>query len=163
MSDAENYELSNDLIKEIEHWLAKFPKDKRQSAVLQALRIVQDKEGWLSTPMMDAVAEYIGMPKINVYEVATFYSMYHLKPAGKHRIYVCESVSCFLCGSQDIMEHLKRKLDVKVGETTKDGKFSLHAAECLAACRNAPAIQINRDYYENLTTDKVDALLENLE
>lgn len=163
MADKEIYQLSAPLRQEIDIWLAKFPADQRQSAVLQALRIVQDQEGWLSTAMMDAVAEYIVMPKIAVYEVASFYTMYSLKPCGKNKISLCTNVSCMLCGSAEIADHLKRKLGIEFGETTADGKFSLYEVECLAACRNAPAMQVNKDYHENLTPEKVDQLLESLE
>jgi len=163
MADAKTYQISEQACQEIDLWLAKFPNEQRRSAVLQALRIVQDEEGWLSNPMMDAVAEYIGMPKIQVYEVTSFYSMYHLKPVGKNNIYVCTNISCQLSGSSEIVDHLKAKLAVDFGETTKDGQFTLHEVECLAACRNAPMMQVNKDYHENLTPEKIDAVLKSLE
>lgn len=163
MTTTEKYQLTSTATAEIDQWLAKFPQEQRQSAVLQALRIVQDEEGWLSNPMMDAIADYIGMPNIAVYEVATFYSMYDLKPVGKHKLCVCTNVSCMLNGSADIAQHLKNKLGIGFGESTKDGKYHLQEVECLAACCNAPAMQVNKDYHENLTPEKVDDILANLE
>lgn len=149
---------------EIDHWLKKFPADKKQSAVLAALTIVQKQNGgFLTTPLMNAVAAYLGMPNIAVYEVATFYSMYELKPVGKHKISVCTNVSCQLCGCEAIVDYFEQKLGIKLGETTADGKFTLKSVECLAACQGAPMCQIGDDYHENLTPQKIDALLAGLE
>ena len=159
----ETYLLSAEIKKQIDQWLTKYPDDQRQSGVLQALHFVQDAEGGITTPMMDAIADHIGMPKIHVYEVATFYGMYHLEPAGKNKIYLCTNISCDLCGFQEIRDHIQKKLEIGFGETTKDGKFSLHAVECLAACRNAPAMQVNKDYFENLTPEKINQVLDSLE
>lgn len=156
--------LSDKVTAEIDQWLTKFPADQKQSAVLYALRMTQEENGgWLSEPMLHAVAEYLAMPPIAVYEVATFYNMYDLEPVGRHKINVCSSISCMLCGSEKIMSYLQKKLNVKTGETTVDGKFTLKKAECLAACRNAPAMQIDKTYYENLTEEKVDQILAELE
>ena len=105
----------------------------------------------------------LGMPKIAVYEVATFYSMYELKPIGKHKVSVCTNISCMLCGCDEIVKHLQSKLKIKLGETTPDGRFTLKSVECLAACAGAPMMQIGRDYYENLTPQKVDDILASLE
>jgi len=163
MADPEMYHISDKAKQEIDQWLAKFPANQRQSAVLQALRIVQDQEGWISDAMMTAVADYIGMPKIGVYEVATFYSMYHLKPVGKNNIYLCTNVSCMLRGSSEIADQLKQKLKIDCGGTTADGKVTLHEVECLAACCNAPMMQVNKDYHEDLTPEKIDQILEGLE
>jgi NADH-quinone oxidoreductase subunit E len=149
---------------EIDQWLAKYPKDQKQSAVMSALRIVQDQNGgWLTESLMDAVAEYLDMPAIAVYEVATFYSMYELKPVGRHKICVCTNISCMLCGSDGIVGHLKKKLDIDFGETTADGKFSLKEVECLAACVEAPMMQIGNDYYGDLSPDKIDKILDGLD
>jgi NADH-quinone oxidoreductase subunit E len=149
---------------EIDHWVAKFPADRKQAAVIAALNIVQEQNGgWLSTDLMDAVAEYLQMPPIAVYEVATFYIMYDLKPIGQHKIYLCTNISCLLCGCDVIVEHLKRKLGIKFGETTADGKFTLKEAECLAACAGAPMFMLDGIYYENLTPEKVDHILAALE
>lgn len=148
----------------IDHWLRKFPPDQKQSAVLYALKVVQaENQGWLSAELMDAVAAYLGMPNIAVYEVASFYTMFDLKPVGKHKICVCTNVSCLLRGSEKVLEHLKNRLGINPGETTSDGRFSLRAVECLAACGTAPVMQIGRVYHENLTLEKIEAVLSGLE
>ena len=149
----------------IEHWLAKYPEARRQSAVLPALTIVQEEHGgWLSTELMDAVAEYLGMPPIAVYEVATFYSMYDLEPVGRHKISVCNNISCMLCGGDDIIRHIENRLGIRIGETSADGRFTLkREEECLAACAGAPMMAVDGHYYENLTPEKVDAILDGLE
>ena len=149
---------------EIDHWLKKYPANQRQSAVLAALRAVMHEDGYLSTEKMDAVADYIGMPEIAVYEVASFYSMYELKPVGRHTIAVCTNVSCMLCGADGILDHVQNKLGIKLGESTADGKFYLKKEEeCLAACCGAPMMQVDHVYYEHLTSAKVDEILDNLE
>lgn len=149
---------------EIDMWIAKYPVDQRQSAVMPALRILQDQNGgWLTNDLMDAVAEYLNMPAIAVYEVATFYSMYEHKPVGKHKISVCTNISCLLCGSEEVVHHLERRLGVKLGQTTGDGKFTLKEVECLGACCGAPMMQVGRQYYENLTPEKIDQILDSLE
>ncbi len=149
--------------KEIDEWVAKYPADKKQSAVMSALRIAQDQNGgYLTEDLIDAVAEYLQMESIAVYEVASFYSMYELKPVGKHKICVCTNISCMLNGSDKIVEHLQNKLKVKFGEITDDGKFSLKEVECLGACVNAPMFQIGEKYYEKLTPEKIDKILDSL-
>jgi len=148
---------------EIDAWIAKYPPEQKQSAVMGALSIVQEANGgYLTTELMDAVAEYLEMAPIAVYEVATFYSMYELKPVGKHKICVCTNVSCMLCGSDDIVAHLKQKLNIGFGETTTDKKFTLKEVECLGACGGAPMMQIGKTYYENLTSEKIDDILAKL-
>lgn len=147
---------------EIDAWTAKFPADKKASAVLAALSIVQAHDGWLSEARMDQVADYLGMPHIAVYEVATFYTLYNLKPIGKYRLDVCTNISCMLCGSNKIVKHLQERLNIGFGETTEDGLFTLKEVECLAACGGAPAMQIDKTYYENLTPEKIDDLLQTL-
>ncbi len=151
---------------EIDHWLTKYPPDRRQSAVIAALMSVQhhDKQHYLGQEMMDAVADYIGIPEIAVYEVASFYSMFNLKPVGKHEISVCTNISCMLRGSDIIVDHLEKKLGVKLGESTADGQYFLKKEEeCLAGCCGAPMMQVNHVYHENLTTEKVDQILADLE
>lgn len=144
----------------IDHWLQKYPIEQKRSAILAALTATQKQNnGWLSAELMDAVAQYIGVPNIWVYEVATFYDMYDLKPVGKHKIRVCTNISCMLRGCDTIVEHLKKRLGVEFGETTADGEFVLKEAECLAACTSAPMMQIDLDYYEQLTPEKVDTIL----
>lgn len=148
---------------EIDRWITKYPPEQKQAPVMAALNIVQQQNGgWLTTELMDAVAEYLQMPRIAVYEVASFYTLYDLEPVGRHKIYVCTNISCMLCGSDTIVEHLQKKLGIKFGETTPDGRFTLKESECLAACGGAPMFMVDRTYYENLTPDKVDAILARL-
>lgn len=156
--------LSSATREQLDRWLEKYPADQRQSAVMIGLTLLQKENGgWLTIQLMDALAAYLGMPKIAVYEVATFYSMYELKPVGKYKICVCTSISCTLCGVEQISAHLKNKLGIDFGQTTKDGKFTLKSVECLAACQGAPMMQIDGHYYENLTPQKVDEILASLE
>lgn len=158
------YKLTDEVKAKITKWCARFPADKKRSGIMQALTLVQqENSGWLSVAAMDAVAEFLEVPKIAVYEIATFYSMYELKPVGKHKICVCTNVSCMLCGSEKIVQYLQTKLGVSFGETTKDGKFTLKEVECLAACGGAPAMLIGNQYFENLTPEKIDAILAKLE
>ncbi|MFI4954562.1 MAG: NADH-quinone oxidoreductase subunit NuoE [Gammaproteobacteria bacterium] len=147
----------------IDHWVAKFPQDRKQSALLAALTQVQNTNGgWLSRDLLDAVANYLDLPKINVYEVATFYSLYELEPVGSHKIEVCTNISCMLCGSDEVVQRLQERLGIKLGETTPNGKITLREVECIAACTAAPAIIVDGIYHENLTAQKVDSILENL-
>lgn len=145
---------------DINHWIAKYPADQKQSAVMSALMIVQEEHGHLTTALMDAVADYLDMPPIAVYEVASFYTMYEHKPIGKHLINVCTNISCLLRDSAGVVDHLQKKLGIKLGETTDDGRFTLRSVECLAACANAPMMQVDKNYHENLTAESIDALLE---
>ncbi len=157
-----------DLIKQvsrddIDRWVAKYPANQKQSAVMAALRIVQDQNGgFLTDELMDAVAEYLEMPSIAVYEVATFYSMYELKPVGRHKICVCTNISCMLCASDEIVNHLESRLGIKLGQTTPDGRITLKEVECLGACVDAPVIQIGDTYHEKLTPAKIDKILSSL-
>lgn len=156
-------ELSIKSRQAIDEWLKRYPADQKRSAVLQALMIVQTENGgWLTESLMDAVADYLALPQIAVYEVATFYSLYHLKPVGRHVIDVCTNVSCLLSGSEEIVAHLQKRLNISSGETTADGKFTLREVECLAACAAAPACQVGKKYYEKLTPEKIDQLLDEL-
>lgn len=143
--------------------LQKYPSHKKQSAVLSALHYVQDdNQGWLSQDLIDAVADYLGMPRIAVYEVATFYSMYELNPVGRHKICVCTNISCMLAGSDKVSAHLQQKLGINYKETTADNRFTLKEVECLGACVNAPVMQIGQHYHEHLTPEKIDHILEEL-
>lgn len=156
--------LSAHVREEIEGWLARYPEDQRQSAVLSALRAVQHEAGHLSTELMDAVAEYLGMPEIAVYEVASFYSMFTLQPVGRHTIALCTNISCMLRGSEQILAHLQGRLGIGLGESTPDGRFYLkREEECLAACCGAPMMQVDHVYYEDLTPERVDEILDNLD
>ncbi|MDD3609359.1 MAG: NADH-quinone oxidoreductase subunit NuoE [Halothiobacillaceae bacterium] len=150
---------------EIDHWLAKYPANQRQSALLAALRAVQHQNhGHLTTELMDAVAEYIGIPAINVYEVATFYSMFETRPVGRNHVSICTNISCWLMGSDKIVEHCEKKLGIKLGESTPDGRIYLKCEEeCLAACDGGPMMQVNHVYYEKLTPEQVDRILDELE
>ncbi len=148
---------------DIDQWLKRYPEDQPQSALLAALRAVMHEDHYLSIEKMDAVAEYLNLSKIAVYEVASFYSMYEMdeKSAGKNTIAVCTNVSCMLNGSDKIVEHIEEKLGIKMGETTKDGEFFFKVEEeCLAACCGAPMMQLNHVYHENLTPERVDELLD---
>lgn len=155
--------LTTPIYAQIDQILTKYPADQRQSAVISALMLVQKhNNGWLTTELMDQVADYIRMPKIAVYEVASFYSLFELKPIGKHKICVCTNISCMLRGSDEVVNYLKQKLQINLGETTADGKFTLKSVECLAACGGAPMLQIGDTYHENLTTAKLDSILAGL-
>lgn len=146
---------------EINHWISKYPKEQRQSAVMSTLRIVQEEHGHLTTELMDAVANYLDMPSIAVYEVASFYTMYEHKQTGRHSVNVCTNISCLLRDSASVVDHLQKKLGIKLGETTDDGRFTLRTVECLGACVNAPMMQVDKDYHENLTTEEsIDKVLE---
>lgn len=149
----------------IDHWLAKYPADRRRSAVLAGLREAQhDNGGHLTTDLIEAVADYLGLAPIEVYEVATFYSMFELKPVGRHSISVCTNVSCMLRGADTILAHIEKRLGIRLGESTPDGKFHLkREEECLAACCGAPMMQIDHVYYEHLTPEKVDEILDSIE
>jgi NADH-quinone oxidoreductase subunit E len=156
--------LSDESRADIDRWIAKYPPERKQSAVMAALRIAQEQNGgWLTNDLIDAVAAYLDMEPIAAYEVASFYSMYALAPVGRHKICVCTNISCMLCGSDEVVSHLESRLGVKLGETTEDGRFTLKEVECLGACVNAPMFQIGREYHENLTPEKIDAILDGLD
>ncbi len=164
MSETKLHLITAESLADIDQNIAKYPVERRDSACMPALRIVQDQNGgWLTNGLMDAVAEYLGMPAIAVYEVATFYSMYEHKPVGRNKICVCTNISCLLRGSDDVVKHLTHKLGIKFGEVTEDGKFSLKEVECLGACVGAPMMAVDHDYYEDLTPEKIDSILDNLE
>lgn len=165
MSASKSDLLSAHARAEIDHWLTRYPPDRKQSAVLAALREVQHENGgYLTTELMDAVADYLDLPPIAVYEVASFYSMFELQPVGRHNIAVCTNISCMLRGSDTVLSYIERKLGIKLGESTPDGKFYLKKEEeCLAACCGAPMMQVDHVYHENLTPEKVDRILDSLE
>ena len=156
--------LSEHTRREIDDWIAKFPPERQRSAVLAALRAAQHQNhGYLTTELMDAIAAYLKLPPIQVYEVASFYSMFETRPVGRLHISVCTNIACMLCGSDKIVEHIEKRLGVKTGQSTPDGKFYLkREEECLAACNNAPMMMIDHVFYENLTPEKVDQVLESL-
>jgi NADH-quinone oxidoreductase subunit E len=157
--------LSEHSIEEIDEWLTRFPEDQKQSAVLAALSIAQHQnEGWLSTALMDAVAAKLQMSPIAVYEVASFYSMFALKPVGKHCVAICTNISCMLMGSDSIVSHVENKYGIKIGESTSDGKIYLKVEEeCLAACSGGPMMQVDHVYHTQLTPQKLDDILDALD
>jgi len=161
---AMSVQLSDHVRQEIDHWLAKFPPDRRRSAVISALHAVQhENKGYLTAALMDAVAEYIGLPPIQVYEIATFYSMFETKPVGRHHVSVCTNISCMLRGAFDMVELVEKKLGIKTGESTPDGRIYLkREEECLAACTGDPMMLVDHVFYENLTPEMVDKILDEL-
>jgi len=155
--------LSAEAIKKIDYELTKYPEDKRQAAVMSALRIVQTERGWLSQESISEVAQYLRIPEIAALEVATFYNMYDLEPVGKYKITICTNISCMLRDSDGIVSHLQTKLGVGFNEVTTDGKFCLKEGECMGCCGGAPLMHINNtDMHEFLTPEKVDAILKEL-
>ena len=155
--------LSAESLKKVDHEIAKFPAEQKQSAVMAALAIAQVEKGWLSTETMDYVAQYLGMPPIAVYEVASFYNMYDLAPVGKHKLTVCTNLPCALSGGADAAEHLKQCLGVGFNETTADGRITLKQGECMGACGDAPVLLVNnRRMCGSMSNDKLDKLLAEL-
>lgn len=165
MSAPRNAVLAAHTRAEIDLWLKKYPADRKQSAVLAALREAQHQnQGYLTTALMDAVAGYLDMPKIAVYEVASFYSMFETRPVGRHSISVCTNISCMLMGADDIVGHIEQKLGIKTGQSTADGRFFIkREEECLAACCGGPMMMVDHKYHEKLTPDRVDAILDSLD
>ncbi len=165
MSEAAADLLSDHVKEEIEHWKTRFPEDRQRSAVLAALHAVQhENQGYLTPELMNAVAEYLGLPAIQVYEVGSFYSMFQTRPVGRNDVAICTNVSCMLRGAEEIVEHVENKLGIKTGESTPDGRIFLKKEEeCLAACCGAPMMMVNHEYHENLTKDMVDRILDGLE
>ena len=165
MSAAIDQVLSDHVREEIDHWVAKFPEGRQRSAVIAALQAAQhENEGFVTPEIMDAIAAYLDLPAIQVYEVATFYSMFETKPVGRHSISVCTNISCWLRGADEIVAHLEAKLGIELGESTADGKFYLkREEECLAACCGAPMMMIDHHYFEDLTPEKVDDVLDSLD
>ncbi len=164
-SGTEQTILSDQVQAEIDCWIAKFPQGRQRSAVLAALHSVQHEHGGFVTPeLMDAVANYLDLPAVQVYEIATFYTMIETRPVGRHSISVCTNISCMLRGSDDIVSHIESKLGIELGESTPDGKIYLkREEECLAACCGAPMMMVDHAYHEDLTPAKVDAILDALE
>ena len=155
--------LSAESLKKIDREIAKYPADQKQSAVMSALAIAQDEKGWLADETMNFVAEYLGMPPIAVYEVATFYNMYNLQPVGKYKITVCTNLPCALSGSNDTAAYLKQKLGIGFNQTTPDGKFTLKEGECFGACGDAPVLLVNnKRMCSFMSNEKIDRLLEDL-
>jgi NADH-quinone oxidoreductase subunit E len=155
--------LSPDSLKKIDREIAKYPPDYKQSAVMSALAIAQDEKGWLSNETMDFVAEYLGMPPVAVYEVATFYSMYNRHPTGKYKLTICTCLPCGLQGALGAADHLREQLGIDFNETTPDGHFTLKEGECMGACAMAPVVLVNnKKMHDYMTNEKLDQLLKEL-
>jgi len=156
--------LSDQIQVKINRELSKYPADQKQSAVMAALRFVQDEKGWIATDDMADVAAFLGMPQMAVYEVATFYHMYNLKPMGKHTLTVCTNLPCQLGGSAETVKHLQTRLGIGFGEVTADGKYGLREGECMGACVDAPMFTINnKKLCGRLTSEKIDQILAELD
>ena len=163
MSDSDL--LSVHVRDEIDRWKVRFPEERQRSAVIGALHAVQhENSGYLTDEQLNAVADYLHLPTIQVYEIATFYSMFQTKPVGRHNVAICTNISCMLRGADDIVEHVEAKLGIKLGESTADGRVYLkQEEECLAACCGAPMMMVDHKYHENLSKEKVDEILDALD
>ncbi len=156
--------LSEHTRKELDHWIAKFPPGRQRSACIAGLRAAQEQNnGYLTPALMDAVAEYLKLPPIQVYEVAAFYSMFETHPCGRHHVSICTNISCYLNGGDELVAHAEKKLGIKTNQSTPDGRIFLkREEECLAACTGAPMMMVDHDFHENLTPEKLDAILDAL-
>lgn len=165
VKETQSAQLSAHAREEIDALVARYPAERKKSALLGTLNIVQhENKGYLTNELMDVVAEYLELAKIEVYEVASFYSMYELKPVARNNVSICTNISCMLMGAESIVDHVENKLGIKLGESTPDGRIYLKIEEeCLAACAGGPMMQVNHKYYENLTPEKVDEILDGLE
>lgn len=156
-------QFSEEKLAKVKEIVARYPEGKQKSALIPVLHLAQDEfGGWLDVPVMDYVAGLLSLKPIEVYEVATFYTMFNMRPVGKYVLEVCQTGPCMVCGADEIIEHIKTKLGIEPGETTQDGLFTLKPAECLGACGYAPMMQLGKHYKEHLTKEKVDALLDEL-
>jgi NADH-quinone oxidoreductase subunit E len=156
--------LSEHTCAEIDHWVAKFPPGRQRSATIAALRAAQEQNnGYLTPELMNAVAAYLKLPPIQVYEVASFYSMFELHPCGRHHVSICTNISCMLRGAEDLVAHAERKLGIRLGQSTPDGRILLkREEECLAACTGAPMMMVDHVFHEHLTPEKIDRVLDEL-
>ena len=157
--------LSDHVREELDHWIARFPEGRQRSAVIAGLRAAQhENDGYLTPELLEAVAEYLDLPPIQVYEIANFYSMFETRPVGRHSVSVCTNVSCMLRGAEELVAHAENKLGIRTGESTSDGRIFLkREEECLAACCGAPMMMVDHRYFENLTTADIDRILDELE
>jgi len=157
-------ELSAQVREEVDHWLQKFPPDRKRSAVLAGLRAVQhENNGFLTTDLMDALAGYLDLPPVQVYEVATFYSMFETHPVGRHHVSICTNICCMLRGAEELVAHAEKTLGIKTGESTPDGRIFLkREEECLAACTGGPMMMVDHHYHEHLTPESLDRILGEL-
>jgi len=156
--------LAEETTREIDRWVAKFPPGRHRSACIAALRAAQEQNrGYLTADLMDAVAEYLKLPPIQVYEVASFYSMFEIHPCGRHHVSICTNISCMLNGGEELLAHAERKLGIRVNQSTPDGRIFLkREEECLAACTGAPMMMVDHVFHEHLTPEKLDAILDEL-
>jgi NADH-quinone oxidoreductase subunit E len=155
--------LTTDSLKRIDREIAKYPPEQKKSAVMSALAIAQDEKGWLSNDLMDYVAQYLGMAPVAVYEVASFYTMYNLKPTGRHKLTICTCLPCGLQGSLAAADHLREKLGIGFNQTTPDGRFTLKEGECMGACAMAPVVLVNnKKMHDYMSNEKLDKLIESL-
>jgi len=157
--------LTEETLKTIDHWVAKFPEDKKRSALIQSLMAAQEQNGgWITRELTEAVAAYLDLPPVWAHEVVSFYSMFFDRPTGRNKVHVCTNISCWLNGAEDLVDHAEKKLGVKLGGTTDDGRITLvREEECLAACCGAPMMVVNGHYHENLDVEKMDAILDGLD
>ncbi|MDP2599479.1 MAG: NADH-quinone oxidoreductase subunit NuoE [Deltaproteobacteria bacterium] len=155
-----SFEFTKENLEKFEETLKRYPQ--KRAALLPALWLVQEQQGWISPESMETLAKLLGLTPAYIYETATFYTMYNMKPIGRHHIQVCNSVCCCLRGSEETVGYLKKKLEIEVGESTQDGRFHLSTVECLGSCGTAPMMQIDNDYHEDLTEEKIDQILEKL-
>lgn len=163
MTDTTTVQLSPAIRAHLDQWVLRYPPEQKRSGVFEALRVVQEENnGSLTVPLMNAVADYLGVPPMSVYEVATFYTMYNLEAVGRHVIQVCSNISCTLNGANEMIDHLKNRLGIELNQTTADGRFTLQEVECLGACVAAPVCQIGKKYYEALTPEKLDEIIDQL-
>ncbi|MFP3035793.1 MAG: NADH-quinone oxidoreductase subunit NuoE [Wolbachia sp.] len=158
----EQFSFTSENLRKAKKFIEMYPKGKEGSAVMPLLYLVQEQCGWVPESAMRYVADMLYIPHIRVYEVASFYTMYNLKPVGKYLIQVCRTTPCWLCSSEEVLNTFKKKLGINIGETTKDNLFTLKEVECLGACVNAPVLQINDNFYENLTPEKVENIIAEL-
>ncbi len=156
--------LTSDIKNKISSFKNKFPEGRQRSAIIEALHLVQHKnEGYLTPELLGEVAEVLDVPAMYVYEVATFYSMFSTKPVGRNNVAICTNISCMLRGADEVVDHVEKKLEIKIGESTSDGRIYLKKEEeCLAACCGAPMMMVNHEYHENLTPEKIDEILDKL-
>jgi len=157
--------LTEKTLESIDHWVAKFPADKKRSALIQALMAAQEQNGgWISRELTESVARYLELPPVWAHEIVSFYSMFFDQPVGRHKVNMCTNISCWLNGAEDLVAHAEKKLGVKLGETTGDGRISfVREEECLAGCCGAPMMVVDGHYHENLDIEKMDAILDGLE
>jgi NADH-quinone oxidoreductase subunit E len=157
--------LTEETVKTIDHWLAKFPQDKKRSALIQSLMAAQVQNGgWITPELTEAVADYLDLPPVWAHEVVSFYSMFDDQPVGRHKVNICTNISCWLRGAEELLAHAEKKLGVTLGETTQDQRISLiREEECLAGCCGAPMMVVDGHYHENLDIEKMDAILDGLE